>query len=147
MCRERSALRCFAPSLRLPWRIRAIEVRGILASIRHQHIMQPFEEWLEANGNRPAHLLEVCSDLGVPARTLTLCCQQHLGMSPIHYLWLRRMKLAKVALQQANASATVTAVALSLGFVQLGRFAVSYRSLFGESPSATLLGYPIDSGT
>ena len=59
-------------------------------------------------------------------------------MSPICYLWLRRMTLARTALLRADASTTITAVALNFGFVQLGRFAVSYRSLFGESPRATL---------
>jgi AraC-like DNA-binding protein len=32
----------------------------------------------------------------------------------------------------------VTAIAAKLGFTELGRFAVRYRELFGESPSETL---------
>lgn len=105
---------------------------------RHRQIMRRFAQWLEANGDQPAHLLKVCADLGVPVRTLTLCCQEYLGMSPIRYLWLRRMTLARTALLRAEPSTTITTVALNFGFVQLGRFAVSYRSLFGESPSTTL---------
>lgn len=105
---------------------------------RHRQIMGRFSQWLETHGDQPAHLLKVCADLGVPARTLTLCCQEYLGMSPIRYLWLRRMRLARTALLTAEPSTTITAVALNFGFVQLGRFAVSYRSLFGESPSDTL---------
>jgi AraC-like DNA-binding protein len=105
---------------------------------RHRQIMRRFAQWLEMNGDQPAHLLKVCADLGVPVRTLTLCCQEYLGMSPIRYLWLRRMTLARTALLRADSSTTITAVALNFGFLQLGRFAVSYRSLFGESPSATL---------
>jgi AraC-like DNA-binding protein len=105
---------------------------------RHRQIMRRFAQWLELNGDQPAHLLKVCADLGVPVRTLTLCCQEYLGMSPIRYLWLLRMKLARTALLRAEPSTTITSVALNFGFVQLGRFAVNYRSLFGESPRATL---------
>jgi AraC-like DNA-binding protein len=35
-------------------------------------------------------------------------------------------------------SATVTEIATGLGFVELGRFSVEYRRMFGESPSETL---------
>ena len=62
-----------------------------------------------------------------------------MGMSPHRYLWLRRMHLVRTALLRADRrSATVTSIALDYGFGELGRFAVMYRQLFGESPSATL---------
>jgi AraC-like DNA-binding protein len=32
----------------------------------------------------------------------------------------------------------VTDVATELGFLELGRFAVKYRQIFGETPSSTL---------
>jgi AraC-like DNA-binding protein len=106
---------------------------------RHLVIIRQFREWLELNCNRPVYLQEVCDALGVTARTLRDCCQEHLGMGPIRYLWLRRMELARRALLQASrGSATVTKIAMELGFWELGRFSVSYRTLFGEHPSHTL---------
>lgn len=60
-------------------------------------------------------------------------------MSPHRYLWLRRMNLARRALLHADPTARiVTEIANNYGFAELGRFAVSYRKLFGESPSVTL---------
>ena len=47
--------------------------------------------------------------------------------------------MARRALREATPDAmTVTDVATRYGFWQLGRFAVEYRSLFGELPSVTL---------
>jgi Helix-turn-helix domain len=49
------------------------------------------------------------------------------------------MHLVRRALLQANPSkSTVTRVVTDHGFWELGRFSVSYRALFGESPSETL---------
>jgi AraC-like DNA-binding protein len=107
-------------------------------SHRHQRIMRRFKEWLDANIDRPVYLQEICTALDVSAQTLRRCCEEHLRMSPMRYLWLRRMNLARHALQRNRSSASVTTVAMQFGFWHLGRFAIEYRSLFSETPSATL---------
>jgi len=112
---------------------------------RHTVIMRRLEEVLEANPDRTLYVAELCGAAGASGRTLRLCCQEHLGMSPARYLWLRRMHLARRALRMADpAAASVTEVATSYGFWELGRFSVAYRSLFGESPSASLRRPPDD---
>ena len=66
-------------------------------------------------------------------------------MGPIRYLWLRRMHLARRALRMAEpTTTTVTRIATGYGFWELGRFSVSYRALFGETPSASLRRPPED---
>ena len=105
----------------------------------HTAVISRFEELLAANRDRPLHLTEICAAVGASQRTLETCCEEHLGMGPIRYLWLRRMHLARRALIGADPSnTTVTQIATGHGFWELGRFAVSYKRLFGESPSATL---------
>ena len=112
---------------------------------RHAVILRRLEELLEANPDRILYLTELCSATGVSERTLRTCCHEHLGMSPTRYLWLRRMHLARRGLRVADTAATtVTDVATSYGFWELGRFSVAYRSLFGESPSAALRRPPED---
>lgn len=106
-------------------------------------VMQRFEEALEANQDHPLYLTELCAIIGVTDRSLRLHCQEHLGMSPHRYLWLRRMHQARRALVLADrTAATVTEIATGHGFGELGRFAVEYRKLFGETPSATLRRQP-----
>jgi len=115
-------------------------------SIRpRQPIMQRFEQMLAERQDEPLYITEVCAGIGVSDRTLRLHCQEQLGMSPHQYLWLRRMNLARRALALADATArTVTEIANDHGFAELGRFAVAYRKLFGESPSVTLRRAPDD---
>jgi len=110
-----------------------------VGSQRRDRIVARLEEYLKAHGGRALYLTEVCSALGVAERTLRDACKEHLGMGPIRYLTLRRMHLARRALLRSKPSETsVTRVATDYGFWELGRFAVSYRALFGETPSASL---------
>jgi transcriptional regulator GlxA family with amidase domain len=68
-----------------------------------------------------------------------MCCTEFLGVSPSRYLLLQRLNRARAALRRANPStASVAEVARNNQFLEFGRFAVTYRTIFGESPSATL---------
>jgi AraC-like DNA-binding protein len=114
-----------------------------VANRYHRTVLARFEQLLAEKANAPLHLAEICAAIGTPERTLRVCCQEHLGMGPIRYLWLRRMHLARQALLEADAeSATVTSIATGQGFWELGKFSVAYRSLFGESPAVTLRRSP-----
>jgi AraC-like DNA-binding protein len=110
-----------------------------LAQRQHATVMRRFYRVVEENPDEPLYIPEICKAIRVSEPTLRISCREHLGMGPKRYLLLRRMHLAQRALRQARPDATsVTDIATCYGFWQLGRFAVEYQSLFGESPSATL---------
>jgi AraC-like DNA-binding protein len=106
---------------------------------RHADVMDRFEETLRSHSGRRLTIVEICTAIGVPERTLRVCCAEFLGMSPTRFLLLRRLNMVRSALKRADpAGASVSAIARSYQFSELGRFAVIYRTVFGEMPSATL---------
>ena len=104
----------------------------------HDTIMKRFRRVLEEHPDRPIYVPEICAAIGVPDRTLRLCCQEHLAMGPKQYLMLRRMRLVRRALLAAVTETTVTETATRFGFWHLGRFSAAYHTTFGELPHATL---------
>jgi len=113
--------------------------KNSLAQGQHAIVMRRFHRVVEENPEEPLYIPEICKTIGVSERTLRMCCQEHLATSPKRYLLLRRMGLVRRALRDtAPYTTSVTAIGTRYGFWELGRFAVEYHALFGESPSATL---------
>jgi AraC-like DNA-binding protein len=107
---------------------------------RHRDaVMKRFYTVLETHPDGVLLTLDVCKAVGVSNRTLNVCCNETLGMSPHRFLKLRQMHLVRRALRLADPTATtVTVIATDHGFWDLGRFAGAYRQLFEELPSKTL---------
>jgi AraC-like DNA-binding protein len=102
-------------------------------------VMIRFEEKLGRHIDQKLNMPALCAEIGVPERTLRMCCVAFLGVSPTRYLLLQRLNKARSALRRADpSSASVAEVARRHQFLELGRFAVTYRTTFGELPSATL---------
>ena len=115
------------------------------AKTRHRHaaLMARFETVLNGKIDQRLTLTTLCKEVGVPARTLRMCCSEFLGVGPMRYLTLRRLNNARAALRRADPStASVAGVARKHHFTELGRFAVLYRTTFGELPSTTLQTLP-----
>jgi AraC-like DNA-binding protein len=51
---------------------------------------------------------------------------------------LRLSETRRALLAARSRLTTVTEIAMCFGFLELGRFSVEYRKVFGESPSQTL---------
>ena len=110
-----------------------------VSNSHHSGIMKRFYAILATNSGRVMHAPEMCKAVGVSNRTLTTCCHEALGMRPHRYRRLRQLHLARRALALAEpGTTTVTEIATAYGFWDIGRFAVAYRAVFGERPSATL---------
>lgn len=105
--------------------------------VSHQRVVSRAEEALLDNIDAPIYLADLCKAAGVSERTVRNSFQTLYNVSPIRFLHLHRLHQVRRALR-CDARASVTQVALRFGFGNLGRFAVEYRRLFGESPSHTL---------
>jgi AraC-like DNA-binding protein len=104
---------------------------------RHRDILAQFEDLLEMQPF--LRVAEICAAVGVSDRMLRSCCEEQLGVSPSSYLRLRRMQQVHRALRSGNPDmVSVAEVARRYGMRHLGRFAASYRALYGELPSDTL---------
>ncbi len=96
-------------------------------------------EFLREHEERDVSLLDLCTVSGVSARTLEYAFKETIGIRPMQYLRIRRLKRARSLLKRGFPGETsVAACAYSASFTHLGRFSVDYRKFFGESPSTTL---------
>jgi transcriptional regulator GlxA family with amidase domain len=97
------------------------------------------DDFLRTNINEPVTVGDLSRMAGVSERTLRSAFHDVLGISPKQWALRQRLAAAHEALSAANpGTTTVTEVAMSYGFFELGRFAGRYRSAFGQRPSQTL---------
>ena len=102
-------------------------------------LVEQAEKLALADLDEPLHVSALCRALAVSERTLRKAFHKTYGLPPCRHLRMLRLSEARRALLSADGElTTVTAVAMCFGFVELGRFSVEYRKIFGESPSQTL---------
>jgi AraC family ethanolamine operon transcriptional activator len=81
----------------------------------------------------------LCRQLRVSPGTLENAFKTVTGVTPHAFFLRRRLNHARdVLLREDPLRRKVTDIATELGFSELGRFAVRYRQMFGETPSETL---------
>jgi transcriptional regulator GlxA family with amidase domain len=96
-------------------------------------------EWAADSPEETLNLLELSQVAGVSLRQLQHAFKAYTGMTPTHWLRLRRLNSAHRALLNSSPlQTTVAEVAMQWSFWHLGRFSSSYYSLFKELPSETL---------
>jgi len=97
------------------------------------------EEYICANLKNPVTRDTLAEVSGRSIRSLSRIFQQKHGMGPMTFLRRRRLEAIYLDLLRTEpGSTTVTQVASSYGFSHFGKFAIEYKTAFGESPSASL---------
>jgi AraC-like DNA-binding protein len=126
-------------------------VSALLATQPHNHVdalqrrqdAAPFYV-LRAEREMRGHLREsptvagLAAAAGVSERTLHLGFRRFRGDTPMRRLMALRLHQARLLLRNPQPDTTVAGVANEVGLHQFGRFAGTYRELFGELPSQTL---------
>lgn len=106
---------------------------------RYRRIVARLEQALAERPEEMLSLSDLCAEVGVAQRTLTLACEEFLGQTPMRYARGRRLDYVRHELSTSDPGwVRVADVAMRYGFWELGRFAQAYRLRFGELPSATL---------
>lgn len=105
----------------------------------HSRLVRRAEHYMMENAERPITISDVAVALNSSVRALQLKFRDEHDITPAMYFRKIRLELAHLALIDADATCSVTDVALRFGFLHLGRFAIHYKSRYGESPMATLV--------
>ena len=94
---------------------------------------------IEAGPHLPLTTSTLAKQSHVSVRTLQDGFRRHLGMSPMAYVRMIRLRRAHRDLRSADpAHSTVAAVAHRWGFTHLGRFAAAHQRMYGQTPLQAL---------
>jgi AraC family ethanolamine operon transcriptional activator len=89
--------------------------------------------------DQPLTVAGLCRALKVSRRTLQICFQEMLAVSPHQYLQALRLNGLRRALQRSDSGVySVHQAAAQWGFWHLSACAADYKRMFGELPSTTL---------
>lgn len=139
-CMQQDVIAAFCRSLSLP----LSAPRRVKASLRQRGLNRAIE-YLRTADTALVTVADLCTAASVTERTLQYAFRESFGLSPLGFLHLRRYHAARRDLLAADSRmSTVQEIAQYNGFYQMGRFAVRYKSLFGESPSQALLKPPLE---
>ncbi|MQT13473.1 helix-turn-helix transcriptional regulator [Rhizobiales bacterium Sp-1] len=102
------------------------------------HELERACEFIVANLHGRIAMTDLEKISGLSVRSLQYAFQKRFGQSPL--LWIRneRLNAARAMLAAPEEDTTVTHVALTFGFSNVGDFSKFYRQRFGELPSRTL---------
>ena len=104
-----------------------------------QKLVKYSEAFMEKYIAAPITLTDLCRELKTSQRSLYYAFQEYLGLPPMAYLKLLRLRQVRRALKSNTFQISkVSDIATSYGFWHMGQFSQDYKKMFGESPSTTL---------
>ncbi|MDO6460131.1 helix-turn-helix domain-containing protein [Granulosicoccaceae sp. 1_MG-2023] len=104
---------------------------------RRKAVVDRIRHHVEAAGDAPVTMAELCEVGCVSRRTLQYSFETILGISPRQFLRASRLNRVKRMLSSAE-SGSVADIAAINGFYHHSQFSADYKRLFGELPSETL---------
>lgn len=96
------------------------------------------EDYIEAHWDQPITIEALAAATNSSARSLFHSFKESRGYSPMAFARQVRLRRARAMLAKPGPAASVTDVAYTCGFSNLGNFAKEYARAFGERPSETL---------
>jgi transcriptional regulator GlxA family with amidase domain len=107
--------------------------------LSHEDLVACAEAYARSHLENPAPIATLSRVVGRSERGLRDAFYAVRGMSPKRCLLVERLRKVRQILSDERSGATsVTRVAMTYGFYELGRFAGNYKREFGEAPSETL---------
>jgi len=107
------------------------------SSLRNRaHIARRAEAWMREHLDTAFRVPDLCIALRVSRRELEYAFRSTFDVSPRAHLEMLRMNAIRRAIVR-NGDKTIIDIAHAHGVTHLGRFAASYRALFGLKPSET----------
>ncbi len=102
-----------------------------------KHIKQA-EDYIIAHLKEHISIDNLVEVTGVSPRSIYNGFNSFRGTTPLKFIQERRLEKVREDLLKRGSGKSVTTIATRWGFNQLGRFSVTYKKIYGESPSETL---------
>ena len=93
--------------------------------------------YLNENSSRVVTVLELCRESAASMSTLERAFRERFGLSPKRYMTALRLGGVRRSLIDLQETRCIADIAAQWGFWHMSKFAVDYRQMFGELPSAT----------
>lgn len=90
----------------------------------------------------PLRIADICKDNNCTYKVLEHAFRRAYGVSPKHYLNLRRLNRLRHLLLHDSTVSSVSEASLRCGLTHFGRTSLIYRQVFGELPSDTFRADP-----
>ena len=99
-------------------------------------VVQRAEEYVHENSAGHIRITNLCEYCGVSLSTLERIFARELGISPSSYIRATRLhEVRRKLLHGYPENVTIADIAMSCGFMHMGRFSHRYRAHFGRLPS------------
>ncbi len=105
-------------------------------SCKQTSILRKADMYLETHLRDRLRVPDFSLAMGVSERTLERLFKNAFGLTPSAYIRAFRLQTTRRELaRKTNHDKSITQIAMDQGFTHLGRFSISYREHFGQSPS------------